>query len=102
MPDMPAPMITTWNVVSGLTSSLCQRGARRSAVRASSSRIIGRYSSISCPPAMNSRICRRSEPVGIGAVDAAAVAERDERLQGQLADRRLLLGREAALVVAHQ
>ena len=42
MPDIPAPMMTTLNGLSGLTSSLCQRGARRSAVSASSSRIIGR------------------------------------------------------------
>ncbi len=68
MPDMPAPMTTTWNGLSGLTSSLCHRGARRSAVSASSSRIIGRYSSISCPPARYWRIRVRSGPVGIGAV----------------------------------
>ena len=37
-----------------------------------------------------------------GRRDAAAVAERDERLQRQLADGLLLLGRQAALVIAHQ
>ena len=102
MPDMPAPMITTWNGLSGLTSSLCQRGARRSAVSASSSRIIGRYSSISSPPAMNSRIWRRSGPVGIGATtlppsrNAISVSSASARIAV------LLLGRQAALVLAHQ
>ena len=102
MPDIPAPMITTLNGLSGLTSSLCQRGARRSAVSASSSRIIGRYSSISSPPAMKARICLRSGPVGIGAAMLPPSRKRDQRVERQGPDAVLLLGRQPTLVLAHQ
>ena len=102
MPDIPAPTMATLNGLSGSTSSLCQRGARRSAVSAISSCIIGRYSSISQPAGQELEDLAQ---VGAGRHrrgDAAAVAEADQRLEGERADRRLLLGRQAALVLAHQ
>ena len=103
-PDMPAPMMATWNGAVGVDVVLVPRGAPAGRpCSASSSRIIGRYSSISAGrrPGTRGSVAGRRR---------SASARRRCRRRGtrssvcrrQLADGRLLLGRQAALVLAHQ